>query len=332
MSINTGRFVLQDGENIQAVKDSISGRGIINTAPDFGKAIKTFDTGIEKGLENIIKGSSTSEVKSAVGIVGKKLGLPLGEKTAAVIDVIDSNGVIDRAFRGLTQAKNGVKSLASACLNDFLSGMNCNRNTASSGGRYLNASECSIDALSNIVGGLGGRTSNIFDPCALQGMLKSVVGSSANAGLGEVYKSLAPAFDPQVVLGAGIDLASGADFPLIKEISESGFAKEVGSVVGGVGAVASKYVKSPLSSGWDDVSSALNNFDSNWSTNNGKTSTAKLGSGMSNMDFTSTVSSHFKSNNFSNTSLNGGGGNSLATAFGSKAAINSSNYFSSMFG
>ena len=120
--------------------------------------------------------------------------------------------------------------------------------------------------------------------------------------------------------------------PLIKEISESTFAKEVGSAVGGVGAVASKYVKSPLSSGWDDVSSALNNFDSGWSSNGGMTSTAKLGSGMSNEDFTSTVSSHFKSNNFSSTSLNGGGGNSLATAFGSKAASNSNNYFSSMFG
>lgn len=324
MSINTGRFVLKDGENIQAVKDSVNNRGIINTAPDYGKVIKTFDTGIEKGLENIIRSSSTPEVKSAVGIVGKKLGVPLGDEAAAIVDVIDSNGVIDRAFRGLSQAKSGVKSLASACLQDFLSGMNCERKNASSGGRYINASDCSIDALSNIVGGLGGSTSNIFDPCALQGMLKSVVGSSVNAGLGEVYKSLSSAFDPQVVLGAGIDLVKDADFPLLKEISESSFAKEIGSAVDGIGAVASKYVISPLSSGMSDIGSSLNNFDSDWDTNNGMTSTAKLGSkGMSNIDFTNTVSSYLKNN---------GSNNALATAFGSKAASNSSKYFSGLLG
>lgn len=298
MSINTGRFVLKDGETIQAVSNSISSRGIINTAPDYGKVIKTFDTGIEKGLENIIRGSSSNEVKSAVGAVGKSLGVPLGNAEAAVVDAIDSNGVIDRAFRGLSQAKSGVSQLGSACLNDFLSGMNCDRNAASSNGRYLNASDCSIDALSNIVGGMGGSTSNIFDPCALKGMLKGVVNSSSNAGLGEVYKSLGPAFDPQVVLGAGIDLVKDADFPLIKEISESNFAKEVGSAAGGVTAAVGKFIKNPLSKdNYKDITETLANFDPGWGSSGGKSSLSKFVSNIKN-DFVSTINENSKSTDF----------------------------------
>jgi hypothetical protein len=289
MAINDGRFDLPDGETVQQPTKSIEGRGIINKAPDFGKAVDVFESGMDKGIDNIIGSSSSSEVKKTVGVVSEKLGIPLGDSSdevAAVVDAIDSNNVIDGVFRGFSNAKSGLRNLGEACLRDLLSGLKCTGGTSNGKKSIKTGAGCSIDALRNMISAMGGNPGSLFDPCALKRLLGGVTSRAANTGMSEVFSSLAPMFDPSVVIGAGAGLIKNAtttgDFELFEDISNSGFGKEIASVnTDTMSSLSSSFKPQSLRTNtMGDLTKTMSNYDDEWDLNNtGMTSVAKTGGG-----------------------------------------------------
>jgi hypothetical protein len=326
MAVNSSRFNLLDGENIQQPTDSVSSKGVINNAPDFSKIIKTSSDDIEKGVDNIIGRSSTDSVKKSVGAVASGLGIPMDsdtkDKVGAVIGAIDSNGTIDTVFRGISNIASSARQLGSNCLNDLLKGLKCTKGGVSNGKKHLSKNGCSLEALQSMITGMGGSTGSLFDPCAATALLKGVAGKAANSGLSEVFTSLSKSFDPTTVISSGAELikdaVKGKDFELFEDISNSGFGKEVASiskdVVSGVSNTFS--TQTLRDSPFSDLTSTLSKYDDKWNISGGMMSTAKTGAGSAeflNIFKNQSVTDRFTINaDTANTAASTGTGNYLA--------------------
>jgi hypothetical protein len=326
MAVNSSRFNLLDGENIQQPTDSVSSRDVINLSPEFNKIIKTSSEDLEKGVDNIIGRSSTDSVKKSVGAVATGIGIPMDsatrDKVGAVVGAIDSNGTIDTIFRGISNVAGSARQLGSNCLNDLLKGLKCSNGGISNGKKYLNKNGCSLEALQAMILGMGGSTGSLFDPCAATALLKGVSSKAANSGLSGVFTSLSKSFDPTTVISSGAGLIKDAvkdkDFELFEDIGNSGFGKEVASVSKDVvSGISNTFSPQTLrNSPFEDLTSTLSKYDDKWDTNGGMMSTAKTGSGSE--DFLNIFKNQSATDRFSisadtaNTATSTGTGNYLA--------------------